>query len=338
MADTQTCPFCHNEHPAQARFCPKTGQAIPEPPAAGVVCPACGNARDTNGRFCPECGCQLAPAPQTLVEPVTIAAPAPTYPGFEPESWNGYTQTANQAASQTQYAPTSPPLESPARKRFPWMWVGAAAALIAVCCIAAGAGLLIFRDPGTGVSLWQSWTQRQQPGETATAADGGQPDSSATRPPDPAASPTTLIFTTPSLALKPTITPPGPATATAQVSATITPLASTPTRTITLTRTATATAISSNPCADGFTSHLAVGIKAMVSLQPDLPNNVRDNPGLTGRIIGVVHPGDIVEIIGGPSCSNRWVWWYIQYDGSKRGWTAEGDGKDYWIVPHTGNP
>jgi hypothetical protein len=331
MADTQTCPYCHNQHPIQARFCPKTGQALAEPPAPdGVVCPACGNTNDTAGRFCPECGCQLAPAPGTLVEPVTIPAPTPTISGIERDNWNAPAP----GAAETQYAPAGAPYAPPAPRRFPWVWLGVIVGAVAVCCIAAGVGLLVFRDQAAGISFLQPWLPLL-PGGAPTAVSGGGtgPLPGQTDLPDPAATPTTLIFTTPSLALKPTITPPAPATATAPVSATPTAQANTPTRTITLTRTATATEISSNPCADGFTSHLAVGIKAMVSLQPDLPNNVRDNPGLTGRVVGVIHPGDTIDIIGGPSCSNRWVWWYIQYDGSKRGWTAEGDGKDYWIVP-----
>jgi hypothetical protein len=48
----------------------------------------------------------------------------------------------------------------------------------------------------------------------------------------------------------------------------------------------------------------------------------------------MLQPGERAEIIGGPVCSNQWIWWEVQSKASSlTGWTAEGDNKAYWLVP-----
>ena len=88
-----------------------------------------------------------------------------------------------------------------------------------------------------------------------------------------------------------------------------------------------------NACQGSYPSHLRVGYRASVSLDPPLPNNVREQPDKTSKFLFAIQPGDLVDIIGGPSCSGGWVWWQISTSGGKSGWTAEGDGKDYWLIP-----
>ncbi len=87
-------------------------------------------------------------------------------------------------------------------------------------------------------------------------------------------------------------------------------------------------------CPGTYLSQLHVGDKAMVSLNPPLPNNVRAQPDTTAKFLFAIQPGQVVEINDGPGCSNNWVWWQIMTQDGRSGWTAEGDGTDYWLVPN----
>jgi hypothetical protein len=50
--------------------------------------------------------------------------------------------------------------------------------------------------------------------------------------------------------------------------------------------------------------------------------------------VGSFSPGEQARILGGPSCSNGWIWWYIQMDEDKStGWFPEGTQDGYWISP-----
>jgi hypothetical protein len=62
------CPYCHQEHPDGALFCPITGQKIMP---ADVTCPRCAKTSPADVRFCPYCG-------QVLGETVS---PGPVYTG-----------------------------------------------------------------------------------------------------------------------------------------------------------------------------------------------------------------------------------------------------------------
>jgi len=86
-------------------------------------------------------------------------------------------------------------------------------------------------------------------------------------------------------------------------------------------------------CPGSYQSFLRVGQKAMVSLNPPLPNNVRAAASKSAKFLFAIQPGDEVDIIDGPGCENSWVWWKVQAKDGQSGWTAEGDGTEYWIVP-----
>jgi len=89
-----------------------------------------------------------------------------------------------------------------------------------------------------------------------------------------------------------------------------------------------------SPCPDSPPSRLRVGDRAFVSYDPPLSNRVRADPGTQAEILGHIPPGEELSILGGPECADTRVWWRIS---SQRaglvGWTAEGDGIDYWLVP-----
>ena len=114
------------------------------------------------------------------------------------------------------------------------------------------------------------------------------------------------------------------------------PVTKTPTRTPTkvpVLRATTTPDIWANCNAD-YVSRLKVGDKAFVSNTPPLSNRLREGPNVNRKIIGYIDPGEQVEILKGPSCSNGWVWWRVKSikDGEV-GWTSEGDEDNYWLVP-----
>ena len=88
-------------------------------------------------------------------------------------------------------------------------------------------------------------------------------------------------------------------------------------------------------CPDAFPSRLHIGDHATVSEDPPIANNLRNNPGTEGTdIIGKIDPGWEVEITMGPQCLDKWVWWKVKVvKTGKVGWTSEGDGTNYWLVP-----
>ena len=86
-------------------------------------------------------------------------------------------------------------------------------------------------------------------------------------------------------------------------------------------------------CPGTFLSQLHVGDNAMVSKDPPLANNVRAQADKTSKFLFAIQPGEVVQITSGPGCSNNWVWWQIKTQDGRSGWTAEGDGTDYWLVP-----
>jgi len=87
-------------------------------------------------------------------------------------------------------------------------------------------------------------------------------------------------------------------------------------------------------CPNALPTRLQVGGYAFVSLDPPLSNRVRNGPGPDNRIIGDIEPGEAMKILKGPECAQDRLWWEVQaLEGGLTGWTAEGDNKDYWLVP-----
>ncbi len=87
-------------------------------------------------------------------------------------------------------------------------------------------------------------------------------------------------------------------------------------------------------CNEAFVTKLRVGINAVVNQSPPIPNRIRIEPNNESVILGYIQPGEIVEILAGPVCNNGWVWWnVISLKSGLTGWTSEGDGVDYWLIP-----
>lgn len=87
-------------------------------------------------------------------------------------------------------------------------------------------------------------------------------------------------------------------------------------------------------CKNAPLSQLRIGNKAYVSFDPPDPNTVRGKPGKESNALGKIYPGEEVEILDGPSCKDSLVWWKVRSTKTGLiGWTAEGDYKNYWIIP-----
>ncbi|MFM8322429.1 MAG: protein kinase domain-containing protein [Chloroflexota bacterium] len=150
--------------------------------------------------------------------------------------------------------------------------------------------------------------------------------------PSPAAGSPTAVSPTASHTPAPTAAP------SATLTATWTAAPASPTFTLppSLTPSYTPTPVQSNwqPCPGTYFSRLHVGDTASVSQDPPLPNRMRAQPNTASTILGFIQPGEQVSVIGGPVCSNEWIWWQVKsLHSGLSGWTAEGDSGGYWLVP-----
>lgn len=89
------------------------------------------------------------------------------------------------------------------------------------------------------------------------------------------------------------------------------------------------------PLEDCVASRLYVGDLAMVSLQGG-PNGIRYGRDLHyDTIIGYAQPGTTLEILNGPWCSHGWLVWLVRMKDGTTGYTPEGNGNEYWLLPTT---
>lgn len=70
---------------------------------------------------------------------------------------------------------------------------------------------------------------------------------------------------------------------------------------------------------------------AQVSLHAPIILNVRSEPGLKGKRVGMLKPGEPVLIVDGPRCVDDYTWWSIRSLSGLEGWMAVGDATSYWI-------
>jgi hypothetical protein len=88
-------------------------------------------------------------------------------------------------------------------------------------------------------------------------------------------------------------------------------------------------------CAEEW-SQLRPGIQAVVAGGPnDPPNRVRSASSANADVIAQIYPGHTVRVVEGPVCANGLVFWKVESEAipGGMGWTAEGDGKEYWLEP-----
>src|SRR5215207_2499272 len=66
-----------------------------------------------------------------------------------------------------------------------------------------------------------------------------------------------------------------------------------------------------------------------------LPNVLRSQPyrGYDSVILANIPAGGVFNVIAGPNCSEGMTWWLVSYNGIN-GFTAEGQGNQYWLEPY----
>jgi hypothetical protein len=99
--------------------------------------------------------------------------------------------------------------------------------------------------------------------------------------------------------------------------------------------TAAATLIPPPPgattCPGFLTSRLVVGGTGRVT--PGLPNNLRAAPDSASERLARIPGGAGFRVLSGPQCDPAGIaWWQVEYNGVT-GWTAEGQGGEYWVEP-----
>ncbi len=90
-------------------------------------------------------------------------------------------------------------------------------------------------------------------------------------------------------------------------------------------------------CPNSPPPRLTVGEYAYVAFSPPLPNRVRNIPAKQGKVLDRAKPGESMKVLFGPVCRDGWTWWKVRLNRSGIvGWTAEGNGDEYWLKPcHT---
>ncbi len=222
------------------------------------------------------------------------------------------------------------PIALPARQSRPSGWLlGAIIGVLALCLltgILGGLGIYgyIYAPSQTAVKQTDAELARtatalslsQLVSPTLLASDKGNPPESAT----PSLTPIPALTSSPTQQSSQTLAP----------SATQFP-SGTPVLSPTFGLPANPTWV---PCPGTYPSRLQVGAQAFVSYDPPLANRVRTEPNGVAPVVGFIQLGEKVTVIGGPICSDEWIWWQVRsLQSGMTGWTAEGDKQGYWLVP-----
>jgi hypothetical protein len=76
---------------------------------------------------------------------------------------------------------------------------------------------------------------------------------------------------------------------------------------------------------------LQVGTSARVVMGQGA-NNLRSEASTGATLLGTIPEGAVISVTDGPVCADGYAWWQVEYNG-QTGWTAEGEGLDYWLEP-----
>lgn len=83
---------------------------------------------------------------------------------------------------------------------------------------------------------------------------------------------------------------------------------------------------------DGFNSRLSIGIQGRVASGD--ANNVRSSPSADAELVGQLAVDEKFMVLDGAVCADGFTWWQVEsLDESLTGWTVEGSGDDYWLIP-----
>jgi len=80
-------------------------------------------------------------------------------------------------------------------------------------------------------------------------------------------------------------------------------------------------------------SRLHIGDRATVTIGGG-PNAIRFGSDVRyDSIIGYAQEGEGMLIVDGPWCYYNWIVWQVKTDGDLAGYTPEGNGDEYWLIP-----
>jgi hypothetical protein len=84
-------------------------------------------------------------------------------------------------------------------------------------------------------------------------------------------------------------------------------------------------------CPGALPPRLTVGGQGRVT--PGVPNKVRANPSTAAAQVGQIPGEGVFSVLAGPQCADGYQWWQVNYQGLI-GWTADGNGTEYWVEPY----
>lgn len=87
--------------------------------------------------------------------------------------------------------------------------------------------------------------------------------------------------------------------------------------------------VGTDGCVGAPPTRLEIGMTGQVITAE--PLRMRQTPG--GDVITRLPAGITFEVIGGPTCLNRLLWWEVRLSSTSLGWVAEGDAQDYYLEP-----
>jgi hypothetical protein len=62
-------------------------------------------------------------------------------------------------------------------------------------------------------------------------------------------------------------------------------------------------------------------------------NNLRSEPDTDAALLGTLDEGTVFDVTDGPVCVDGYAWWQVAAPPGAAGWTAEGEGIEYWLEP-----
>lgn len=86
-------------------------------------------------------------------------------------------------------------------------------------------------------------------------------------------------------------------------------------------------------CPQAPEPRMIVGQKGRVTYGDPSRVRVRVGPSTSAAILRLISPGKEFLVIGGPVCTDKHVWWQIEFDQYSGYWVAEGEEGNYFIEP-----
>jgi len=89
-------------------------------------------------------------------------------------------------------------------------------------------------------------------------------------------------------------------------------------------------------CTSGWSRLRAGGLGRLMGDASSPPNRVRSEPETGENILALIPAGTVVVVLEGPLCADGLVFWRVSSTviPGRMGWTAEGDGTEYWLEPY----